>query len=262
MKHILLLSSIFIFLTSFQSSNQAKINNAYLPGEKLVYRLHYGFITAGEAVVRVQDHSVKVKGKDCYDLNIQGRTTGAFAAAMRVEDEWQSYVDKKTLQPVQCEREIIESSYYLREKVEFNKNVAKVTWNKRDKVKKHEKYKIVSEVYDIVSAYYHLRNIDFDNMNKGDKVSVKTFFEDKMYDFQVEYRGKDKIRTKLGKMNAIKLRPIMPDNELFDGEDSINFWLSDDKNRIPLKVKAEMFVGAVEVDIKKVSGLRHDLNKA
>ena len=41
----------------------------------------------------------------------------------------------------------------------------------------------------------------------------------------------------------------MPKNSLFDGENSIKFWLSADQYKIPLKIKADMFVGAVEIDI-------------
>ena len=41
----------------------------------------------------------------------------------------------------------------------------------------------------------------------------------------------------------------MPENKLFDGENSIKVWLSDDINKVPLKIRANMFVGAVEVDI-------------
>ena len=42
----------------------------------------------------------------------------------------------------------------------------------------------------------------------------------------------------------------MPENSLFDGENSIRVWISDDINKVPLKIKANMFVGAVEVDIE------------
>ena len=35
----------------------------------------------------------------------------------------------------------------------------------------------------------------------------------------------------------------MPDNSIFEGEDAILAWISDDENKIPLKVEAEMFIG-------------------
>ena len=51
----------------------------------------------------------------------------------------------------------------------------------------------------------------------------------------------------------------MPDNEMFDGKNSVLFWLSDDENKIPLKIRAKMFIGAVEIDIKSQKGLKHPL---
>ena len=63
--------------------------------------------------------------------------------------------------------------------------------------------------------------------------------------------GREKLRTKLGRLDAMVFVPIMPKNKLFDGEESIKVWISDDKLKIPLKIEAEMFIGSVEVDIKE-----------
>ena len=51
----------------------------------------------------------------------------------------------------------------------------------------------------------------------------------------------------------------MPSNGLFDGENAIKLWLSDDRNRVALKIQAEMFVGAVEIDLKHYQGLRNPM---
>ena len=45
------------------------------------------------------------------------------------------------------------------------------------------------------------------------------------------------------------------------GPDAFGSWISDDKNRIPLKAEVAMFVGNVELDIKEHKGLRYPLNK-
>ena len=55
-------------------------------------------------------------------------------------------------------------------------------------------------------------------------------------------------------------KPIMPKNSLFDGEDSITAYFSDDKNRIPVKIDAEMFIGSAGVELTGYSGLRNPLN--
>jgi hypothetical protein len=52
----------------------------------------------------------------------------------------------------------------------------------------------------------------------------------------------------------------MPDNKLFAGENSITTWFSDDKNRIPLKVSANMFIGSAGVELISYKGLRNPVN--
>ena len=77
---------------------------------------------------------------------------------------------------------------------------------------------------------------------------------------KIKYKGKEEIKTDFGKINAIRLAPMMPENGLFEGENSIRLWLSDDKNRLPLKIQADMFVGAVEIDLKGYKNLKYPIN--
>jgi hypothetical protein len=111
---------------------------------------------------------------------------------------------------------------------------------------------------DLISGYYYLRTIDFNQLRPNDVVAVDAFFDDEYYDFKVRYRGKGEVDTKWGKLRCILLNPIMPANQLFKGENSIKVWLSDDQNKMPVKVEAEMFVGAVELDLKKYKNVRHE----
>jgi len=72
--------------------------------------------------------------------------------------------------------------------------------------------------------------------------------------------SKETIRTKVGKVRTIVLVPVMPKNKIFDGENSVSAWFSDDKNRIPVKISAELFIGSASVELIDYSGLRSRLN--
>jgi hypothetical protein len=266
MKRVLFIALITIGLFSFKQE-QVQIGVGFesheltfQPGETTKYRLHYGWINAGEATVSVAPETKEIEGDHCYNLSVFGKTTGIANAMFNVKDKWESFIDTKTLLPKKTTRQIREGKYYLDEVVEFDNNQAKVFWNKKDKVKKSDLYEIPTNVYDIVSGYYFLRNINYDTLNEGDYTTIKAFFDDKLYNFSVCYKGRETIKTTFGKVRAIKLAPSMPKNDIFESDESIYFWLSDDKNKVPLKVKAEMFIGAVEVDIKSYQGLKYDLN--
>jgi hypothetical protein len=111
-----------------------------------------------------------------------------------------------------------------------------------------------------VSGAYYFRIIDYESMTPGDVFTITAFFENQVYYLKMRYKGKETIKTSFGKIEAYKLAPIMPENSLFEGENSIRCWLSADRNRLPLKIEADMFVGAVEVDLKSFKNLKYPIN--
>jgi hypothetical protein len=236
-------------------------NRAFTTGEKLEYRVHYGFITAGEAVITVDEKLYEKNGRTCFRVNVFGRSTPGFDIVLRIRDNWGTYLDTTQMIPHQFYRTIEEGKYRRNEIVYFDhraKNAEVKVWDrKKNKYKEPKHYKVPNGVQDMVSGYYYLRNIDYSKLKIGEVVSIPAFFEDTLYNFKVKYAGKEMINTKVGDIKAIKIVPLMPENELFEGENAIRVWISDDPNKIPLKIQADMFVGAVEIDIKKYSGLRY-----
>jgi hypothetical protein len=76
---------------------------------------------------------------------------------------------------------------------------------------------------------------------------------------KVRYRGKDVVKTKQGKINVIKLNPVLPQNKLIKEEESIRIFVSDDANKVPIKVQVDFFVGSMEMDLKRDGGLKQPL---
>ena len=262
MKYNFWLFVLLCLLAAFiQNEGKSSKNGAFTTGERLEYRVHYGFITAGEAVITVDNKLFDKNGHTCYRVNVFGRSTPGFDIVLRIRDNWGTYLDTTQLIPHQFYRTIEEGKYRKNEIVYFDhksKSAEVKVWDrKKNKYKEPKNFKVPSGVQDMVSGYYFLRNIQYSKLKVGEVVNIPAFFEDTLYNFKVRYAGKERIETKVGEVNAIKLIPIMPENELFDGEDAIRVWLSDDPNKIPLKIQADMFVGAVEIDIKKYSGLRY-----
>lgn len=232
----------------------------YLKGEKLEYRVHYGFITAGHATLRIADRIQKANNDWCYRVEVNGRSTGAFDHIVRIRDTWGTYIDTTSMKPTRSYRAIEENRYKLKEEVNYdeNRNLAFVVRSGS----KDTSYRVPVNVQDIVSGYYLLRQIDYDALKLNDVIALDAFFDKVLYKFRVRYLGREVLKTaEHGKVRAIVLSPIMPENGLFDGENSIRLWMSDDTNRIPLKVRAEMFVGGVEIDLENYSGTRTGLAK-
>ena len=88
-------------------------------------------------------------------------------------------------------------------------------------------------------------------------ISLDAFYDKEVYDFKIKFLGREVVKTPLGKIRALVFTPIMAKNDLFeDGEEKIKIWLSDDANKIPLKISAKMWIGAVELDLTEAANLK------
>jgi len=251
---LFLIASGFIFNDSIRQIDQ----DAITTGEVLKYKVHYGVINAAEAVIDVAPDIHRVNNRPCYKANVSGKTIGSFDFFLRIRDTWRSYIDTAAILPQVFYRNIEEGKYRKKENITFDhyRNTALV------ESKRTSTFKTPDNVQDIVSGVYYLRTLNLDKYKNGEQIRIKGFFDEEVFDFTVVFRGREQVETKAGKFRAFKLVPKMPDNKLFAGPDAISIYLSDDKNKIPVLVQAEMLVGSVKIDLYKASGLRYNLNKA
>lgn len=264
-----ILLPVYLFLSSwigFDYLSKAPNNQLVIAnGERLEYKVSYGFFTVGEATMHVREKAYMPVSEGTYKVDVYGKTSGAVGWVTRVNDHWGAYVDKKSFRPYLSYRNIEEGKYRKNELIRFyheeGKIEAKVKDQKTGKFKDPSIYETKGkELFDMIGGYIHLRSLNFSDYEIGDTVKVDAFFEDTIYDFQIIYKGKDVVKTKVGKVRALRLVPVMPDNKLFDGENAISTWFSDDANKIPLKIKADMFVGSVTVDLVSHKNLKMPLN--
>lgn len=255
---IALMVITFSFVNEFQYRRIE--NRSYDRGEKLLFRAHYGFVNAGYGEVTISNKLYKVNDRICYKVETVGKSSNSFDFFIRVRDTWRSYIDTGAIIPQKFYRHIEEGKYRKTEEVFFNHEAQSLqVVDKKRKIDKE--YKVPTNVQDLVSGFYFLRNTNFSSLDINDTINIPGFLENEVFDLKLVYRGKGKVKTKLGKFRALKLTPIMPENSLFDGEESIRVWISDDKNKVPVKIEADMFIGAVEMDLEKASGLKYKLNK-
>ena len=259
---VLILTSFRYFDHSNDSVNRSSYS--FSNGEKLEFRIHYGLINAGEAIMQIDNEPAMINGKSCYKIDVFGRSTGMFDFLIRVRDNWGTYLDTEEYVPHRFYRYIEEGKYRKNEIVDFDHEQNKAIVSRLGKttktLKKKVEFEIPTNCQDLVSGYYYLRTIDYTKINVGDTINVQGFFDDDTWNMNVRFMGRETLKTKIGKIKSLVFAPIMPENTMFDGEDSIKYWLSDDENKIPLKIKAQMFIGSLEVDIKNAENLQYNFS--
>jgi len=260
---------LFIILTAFtQSDNDIYPyvpNSSFGKGEVLEYKMSYGIFNIGKGRTVIHDTYHKMNDRHCFKVDVYGKTTGMVDWVADVDDQWGAYIDTIALVPHMSYRKIREGKYKKDEVVSFNhekgKIEAKVMNQKTGQYKEPKFYDAPPQVRDLIAGFMYMRTQDFSKVKVNDTIVVKGFFEDTLYELKILYKGKETVKTKAGKFNAIVLKPLMPDNKMFSGENSITAWFSDDKNRIPIKISANMFIGSAGVELTSYAGLRNPINR-
>jgi hypothetical protein len=52
-------------------------------------------------------------------------------------------------------------------------------------------------------------------------------------------------------------RPLVQSGRVFKEEESLTIWISDDDNKMPVRIKANLAVGSIKADLEGFKGLKY-----
>ena len=250
----LILFFVLILTASFDTARE----DAYAAGEWFKFRIHYGIVNAGYATLEVKDATLN--NKKTFHVVGKGYTTGMSRFFFKVDDLYESYIDKDTRNPYQFVRKINEGGYTKNQEGFFNQAANKVLV--KDYKNKNEKTLFVPKnTQDILSTFYYLRNYPgIDKLKAGESVAIDMFFDDETTKFKLKFMGRETITTKFGNVSTMVFRPLVQSGRVFKEQESLTVWISDDDNKLPIRIKASLAVGSIKADLEAYRGLKNPFN--
>lgn len=254
MRYLLL---IIIVLTCFhpagaQTDFCAIRNSSFQAGESITLKVFYNlgkmFIGAGEATFNCSLE--RFANRDVYHVVGEGRTYRTYDWFFKVRDRYESYIDSATLQPLKFVRNVSEGGYKIYNNVVFNQAAHQA-------VSTNGTFKVPPCVQDVISSIYYARNINFSQYKEGDKIPFAMFLDDEVYNIYIRYMGKEEVNTRFGKFRAIKFKPLLIKGTIFEGGEKMTVWVSDDENKVPLRIESPISVGSIMVDMIGYKNLRY-----
>jgi Protein of unknown function (DUF3108) len=219
-------------------------NKAFKSGEQINYTVYYAvaglYVNAGTAVFSVTLE--RLNGRPVYHLKGVGKTNPSYDWIYKVRDLYESYIDTASLQPLKFVRDVNEGGYKKFQTITFNHNANTAVSDKGV-------FKVPDCVQDVLSAIYYARNINFNKYKPGDKIPFSMFLDDDVFNMYVRYLGKEEVKTKYGKFRAIKFKPLLIEGTLFSGGEKMTVWVTDDENKLPVRIESPIIVGSVKVDM-------------
>jgi hypothetical protein len=225
-------------------------NGAFNTGEHIRFRVHYGWIDAGTAEFMIDPKTIQYNGRECYKMHTYVKTSSVYSSFFNVKDDFHSIMDKEAILPHYYTRSAHEGDYRFKDTVHFNhaNNIAKGTKGT---------FAIPAGTQDFMTAFYYARCLDLRKAPNGTVYRINTFLDDVVYNLGLTVIKREVIKTKFGKMRAIKIAPIMVGGRVFKDDDQMHIWVSDDDNLMPLRVESPILIGSIACDIIEYKGLRN-----
>lgn len=223
---------------------------SFKSGESLTYSIRYGPIHGGEATVKLK--LVRYEGNIVYNSKVLARTVGLADKLFKVREHYESFFDPKSIKPVKAIRNVREGNYRRYNEVYFNFEDSTLYSQISDSV-----FKVPPEILDMVTALYFVRSVDYKDLSIGDSLKIITFFDNEIFPFPLRYKGKEFVKTRLGNFRCLRFDPVVGTGRIFESEDDMTIWISDDNNLIPLRVRFDLIVGSIKCDLIDYSGLKY-----
>jgi hypothetical protein len=227
-------------------------NYAFNVGEKLTFDISYGVITAGEAVMEVPMMRT-INDRRVYEVNVKAKSLPSFDWVFKVRDRYTTYIDEQGIFPWRFDQVVREGKYSR----DFSANFDPIT---KTAITTDKKTHVTpAYVHDIVSAFYYVRTLDLAKAKKGEVIKLENFYKDRSHPLNIKVLGRQRIETAAGTFNTIVLEPMVVEGGLFKNEGSIKIWLTDDYNKMPVKMSTKILIGSIDAELAKYEGVRNPL---
>lgn len=246
---VIIIAVIFSGITKGQDCLDTN-NKSFGADEVLKYKVYYNWkdvwVKAGHVSFEVKEKTLN--NKSVFHIKAKGKTYPFYNWFYKVNDVYETYVDKQSVLPHKFVRDINEGGYKLDHTYDFDRNKLKVhTVSKVNKGStKIKDFDFNKCTQDMLSAIYYMRTIDFKKMYINQSKPVEVFLDNEFYNLSIVYKGKATVDTKFGKINCIKVQPIVVSGRVFKDEESITVYVTDDANRIPVLIESPLTVGVVK----------------
>jgi hypothetical protein len=224
-----------------------------VPGETMAFEVRIGGLLAGEAALAVGDAG-ELDGRRVIAVRSRIASAGAAALVKHVVDESTSVIDLATARPLTMAADVAYGSirYHTDATFEGTKVAVELTREGKPKVIRQVFEFGTSTAHDAHSAMAAIRTW------RPDPGATRTLWVmggRRVWRSDVTFVGRESLGTSLGNVAALRLDGIgyrlKSDRSVDTTKVPRHFtvWMSDDADRVPLRVQAETELGDVTIDL-------------
>ncbi len=238
------------------------VNNVFQEGEEITYTASYnwGPVWVDAGLVTFSVGTEMYMGKHAWHFKGIGKTFPTYDFLYKVRDYYDSWTDQETFLPLGFRRYIYEGGYTLLNTMTFDHHQNKIISNTKSNNNpvRYDTLKLSPCMFDMLTAVYHTRMVDIARMRINEKKQISIVIDDALYNIYIRALGKEIVENTDGKKyRCNKVAAKMVEGTIFKGDEDVLVWVTDDANKIPIRIEAKIIVGTVKAFLKEAKGLRN-----
>ena len=244
-----------VLLCCFLCSSGVQGRNSYNPvPEQLTYEVvyHWGVIWKKAAEATLSLDISQVGDTAVYKGQLVARTLAFADKIFRVRDTLNVVMKGPDMRPYYYAKIADEDNTYRKDEVYYHysdEGIQGITKLYRPKRNAIESYVLKAEkdAFDMMSVFYYIRTLDFENAQMYQRFPVKIFSGKKVENLSIEYLGRTIFNSPSKRVfNAFKIKLRFSIDNGASETENITAWISDDGRKIPLQVEGRLPLGALK----------------
>ena len=230
-----------LFIIIFHTAVFA-INNPFKVGELLKYSAEWNGIKVGNAELFLSGTEL-FNDVETYQITFTTRTNGLANTLFPIRDRVDVWIDKKELFTHRIKKDINQSTYKEKIDVSFNYDELKAFSNDKS-------VDIDFKARGPYSMFYFLRTIDL----IPEKIMSFSSYEGKrIVNYNLKMTGTEIVDSGLGKFSCKVIKPFSEGKELFKNKGDMRIWISETKERLPIKIQIKIQYGSMTLTLDEIN---------
>ena len=257
---ILLIFSISCVSVLAQKKKAVNENLPYKVGETLSYEGNYSkLVLRGIDVAEVNFTVENAPDSKNYLVKAEAKSKGGLLKlfSFKFYQNIESTIDANKLQVIKTMKRDEQGDDRIRiSQADFDYKTDKVTYIETDpndtaRPPRVVASKIEEDTQDLISGIYMLRYLPL-AVGKTFEISISD--SGLVYKVPVRVTAREKRKSVLGKKWCFRLEPeVFGENRLIENEGSLTIWITDDKERLPIRANIETSIGKIVVKLKEIT---------
>lgn len=243
---------LFVLIVSCGVKAQDKpLEFPFRVGEVVKYNAYYNWqfvwFYAGTAEFYVTD--TVFNGVPSFHFKSIGSSHSSYDWFFKVRERFESVAQKENLAPLWFLRDSYEGGYKAFNRYSFSYSTSKLVIDSytSNRPFTQKTFNLDKRIFDVLTAIYYCRTIDFSRLRRGDRVPLAMAVDDGVYDLYIRYLGTENIKHRNGGVfDTYKFSVKLVEGTIFKGGEDMVVWVSRDEKRVPIAVEAKILIGSVK----------------